>query len=238
MSKEVSRRVDYAQSTIAYRLRWADTNRLSITVAPEGNVSVRAPSHATAEEVDGRVLRRAKWILRQLDELVELGRLRQEKRYVSGETHRYLGRQYRLKVRASETTSVKLRGGFFHVLLPEPKSLDAVRTNLDRWFREQASRVFPAILEDQLCASQLRRLEEPALVIRSMKKRWGSCTGSGKILLNPLLIHVPKACIEYVVCHELCHLIHHHHGPDFYDLLGRVMQYWRELKHLLNNCEI
>lgn len=238
MSKEVARRVDYSENTISYRLRWAETKRLSITVDPEGDVLVRAPNHATVEEVDGRVLRRASWILRQLEEFVELGRLRQDKRYVSGETHRYLGRQYRLRIRKSNLPLVKLKGAFYHVSVPDPKNAATVRVELEKWFRERASHVFRNVLATQLRTSQLRQLEKPALTIRTMKNRWGSCTGSGRILLNPLLIHVPRPCIEYVVSHELCHLIHHHHGPEFYDLLGRVTPDWMVRKQRLNNCEI
>ena len=74
----------------------------------------------------------------------------------------------------------------------------------------------------------------PPLQVRRMERRWGSCTPSGRVLLNPRLVLAPTACIDYVVVHELCHLQHPHHGRDFYDLLGRVMPDWEDRKARLD----
>ena len=66
-----------------------------------------------------------------------------------------------------------------------------------------------------------------------MEKRWGSCTRNGKITLNPEMIKAPKACIEYVMVHELCHLVHHNHTRDFYDLQSRMFPDWQKWKDKL-----
>lgn len=71
-----------------------------------------------------------------------------------------------------------------------------------------------------------------------MVKRWGSCTKSGTILLNTELVRVPVHCIDYVITHELCHLIIHGHGPEFYRLLGRVMPDWKVRKQRIDRCII
>ncbi|WP_353849848.1 M48 family metallopeptidase [Hydrotalea sp.] len=68
------------------------------------------------------------------------------------------------------------------------------------------------------------------IVLRDMPTRWGSCTPKGKIILNPELIKAPKGCIEYVIIHELCHLIHHDHTQKFIDLQTKEMKDWEKWK--------
>ena len=76
---------------------------------------------------------------------------------------------------------------------------------------------------------------KPELHIRSMEKRWGSCTPNGKIILNPELIKAPKGSIEYVIIHELCHLVHHNHTKSFYDLQEFMMPDWKKWKEKLEH---
>jgi hypothetical protein len=84
------------------------------------------------------------------------------------------------------------------------------------------ARVFPPFAR--------RGLAAPAICVRSMRKRWGSLSRNGRMTLNSRLIEAPQKCIEYVVVHELCHLIHHDHSPQFLKLLSRVMPDWEKRK--------
>ena len=74
------------------------------------------------------------------------------------------------------------------------------------------------------------KVEPSSIVLRDMPTRWGSCTPKGKIILNPELIKAPKGCIEYVIIHELCHLIHHDHTQKFLDLQTKEMKDWEKWK--------
>ena len=74
------------------------------------------------------------------------------------------------------------------------------------------------------------KVEPSGIYIQNMPKRWGSCTHKGKIILNPELIKAPKPCIEYVIIHELCHLIHHDHTKNFFDLQTKEMPDWQKWK--------
>lgn len=68
-----------------------------------------------------------------------------------------------------------------------------------------------------------------------MKVQWGSCSPAGRITLNPLLVKAPRECIDYVLLHELCHLLNHNHSPKFYKTLDRQMPRWRAIKEKLDN---
>jgi len=225
----------YGSEKIDFSLSFSPRRRLTITVEPNGNVIVKAPAEATLETVLDQMHRKAGWIIRQRDAFAAFGPTMPPKKYVSGETHRYLGRQYRLRVTHGTTPSVKLIGRHFEVVTPDKTDAQSAQRQLESWYRRRAEHVFAERMESCLASSWFRSLEPPNWTIRKMKRRWGSCTKDGTILLNLLLIQASPSCIEYVITHELCHLIVHNHGPQFYRLLDRVLPDWRERKSRLES---
>ena len=212
---------------------------IAITVAPDRSVTVRAPLDADADAIDRIVRRRAAWIKRQQKFFEQFLPKTPPRRFVSGETHLYLGRKYRLRVRPSEQAEVKLRGGCLYVFTPQPADAEQVRRSLYGWYAAHAQERFPERLAACLHAVG-RNTETPQLQIRRLAKRWGSCRppgvsasgalSSGVLTLNVDLIRAPRACIDYVILHELCHLRHPNHSPQFYALLTRVLPDWRAAK--------
>ena len=151
---------------------------------------------------------------------------------MSGETHRYLGRQYRLRVVEGPGESVKLRGKFIWVETARKGESWRVRRLVEAWYVLHARERFARSLAECLARFQ-GRVSSPQLRLRRMPKRWGSWTRRGAIYLNPELVLAPASCIDYVVTHELCHLVHAPHGQAFYGLLRRVMPDWEERKDRL-----
>jgi predicted metal-dependent hydrolase len=226
----------YGSEQIDFSLQFSPRSRLSIIVEPDGGVIVKAPTESDLESVLAHIRKKAGWIIRQRDRFEAFGPVMPPKRYVSGETHRYLGRQYRLRVTNGDQSSVKLVGRFFEIVTPDKKNAAAVQKQLETWYRRHASKVFGEYLDRCLKSSHFRKLDRPNWSIRQMKRRWGSCTSDGAILLNLLLIQASPRCIEYVITHEMCHLIHHNHDAHFFQLLDRVMPDWRERKWKLENA--
>jgi len=231
-------RLQFGDSAIEYSLIFAKRKTLGISVKPDRTVQVKAPVGSTLTEVEAIVRKRAKWILRHQRQFESYPPSTPPRQYVSGETHRYLGRQYRLKVVESEREWVKLSRGYLHVATASPRDTKKVKALLDNWYQRQAARVFQERLD--ACYPRVKRIgiAYPPLVIRAMKSRWGSCSPTGKITLNLKLIQTPKACIDYVVLHELCHLQEHNHGRGYYQLLGQVLPDWKARKLQLNGCEV
>lgn len=222
--------ITYGRHTIDFKLRFAKRKTLGIAVYPDLNVVVTAPEGVNDDKVYTKVKSKARWILKQLRGFEKYQPLSNPKDFVSGETHLYLGRQYLLKVGKSKHVSVKLKGKYLRVQTSKP---DKVEELLYDWYRLKALYHFSNIVEDLLPEFERNDLKVNELIIRKMKTRWGSCTTDGTITLNLHLIKAPKRCIEYVILHELCHLIYHKHDAKFYQMLHSMMPNWKRWKEKL-----
>jgi predicted metal-dependent hydrolase len=203
--------VEFGRRRIEYALRYSTRTTLGIEVNPDLSVVVIAPAGADDEAVRQRVRKRAAWIIEQQRFFETYLPSLPPRRYVSGESHRYLGRQYRLRVHAAAAVGVKLARGQLNVGLADVARKDRVRPLVRRWLRARAEAVFGEQFDAWAEKARRHSIEAEGFQIRQMKNRWGSCTPDGHILLNPDLIVAPVVCIEYVVAHELCHLTAH--GP-------------------------
>ena len=233
--------IKYGSTAIHYELIYAPRKTLVITVDPNLHVIVKAPEGSPLADVEAKIHKRASWIIKQQRELERYLPHLPPRQYVSGETHRYLGRQYRLKViegtSANGTGSVERDRSYIYVTTQDKTDKERIKRRLDDWYRAHAKVIFRERLE--ACYPKIEHLDVvyPDLAIRVLKSRWGSCSPKGRITLNVKLIQVPKAYIDYVIFHELCHLQEPNHTPRFYELLGRVLPDWRERRERLNAFE-
>ncbi len=228
------RRLALSGQPLMYTLRRADTTRLSISVHPDLSVTAVAPREADPSEVDARVGRRLPWIVRQQLRFERYHPLPVPRRFVGGETHLYLGRQYRLRVRPGPA-EVRLSGPFLWVTCERPHSRAVVKRLVDGWYRRHAPDTFSRrLVHLQSRAPWLRDVTPDRLKLRAMPRRWGSCTPGGSILLNPELVKAPVACIDYVLAHELCHLRVMDHSARFVRLLRSILADWERARDRLN----
>lgn len=225
--------IAYGKETIGYYLLYVERKTLEIAVHPDSSVIVKAPVGTSVAEVERRLLRRAGWIKRQLDYFRQFEPRTPERRYVGGESHLYMGRQYRLKISRGATEGVKLSGGYFHIGIKAQAPADRAKALLLAWYADKAGGKFRESLERCWPAFAKLPLAKPRLQLRRMRKRWGSLSRNGLLTLNTDLIRAPRECIDYVITHELCHLQCHDHGPGFYRLLDMVMPDWEKRKHKL-----
>ena len=228
-----TRSVRYGHADIVFELVRADRATLEIAVLPDGAVLVKAPPDAREDDVLARVARRARWILRQQRYFAQFQPRTPPRRYVGGETHLYLGRQYRLAIEQGDAYSVRLVAGWFRVTVVGEASPQLVQTLLERWYLEKAQRRLPERVAECWQRFTSAGLERPTLQLRRMRTRWGSLSSAGTLSLRPDLVRAPRECIDYVIIHELCHLAHADHGPEFRRLLERVMPDWERRKHRL-----
>ena len=226
--------IRYGGQAIEFTVVRRARKTLEIAVEPDATVVIAAPHDASLEAIAKKVNKRAAWIRRQQQFFSQYQPRTPERRFVSGETHLYLGRQYRLKVVPHTQASVKLTRGFFVVQSREPSRAERTRELIEGWYRTRAHAKFAERLE-----ASLARFPEPesfrpsGLIIRRMRQRWGSLSPSLRLLLNRRLIEAPVDAIDYVITHELCHIAEPHHGTGFFTLLDRVLPDWPRRKERL-----
>jgi len=230
--------IDFGSRRITYKLHREDRKRMRIVVAPELTVDVFAPATAAEEQIRAAVIKKAAWIARKLDALERYHPLPAPKKYISGETLVYLGRQYRLKVKQGRSQPAKLMGRFLRVWVEDKNDTRSVRKTVDAWYRKRAHETLGRYMERCCAIASRHGVAEPVLLIRTMRRRWGSCSSRGRITLNLNLVKAPVHCIEYVIMHELCHLKYHNHSKPFYSLLTRCQPDWRNRKEILDNVVI
>ena len=231
------RSIHYGEEKIAFTINFLPRpqRRVTINVMPDGDIRVDAPEHVEPLEVVSAVRKRARWIWHQLHDQSERKRHVLPREYVSGECHFYLGRRHVLKVMVSPDAEpgVKLLRGKL-VVTARNRGADHVRELLEAWYRERAGEVFARRIAE--CIGRIHWIKTvPSFRLLRMRTQWGSCSPKGGLVLNPALVKAPRACVDYVICHELCHLREHNHSVEYYRLLSAAMPDWQARKQELDD---
>jgi predicted metal-dependent hydrolase len=223
--------VQYGVHEIDVSLVWRDRKTLEIAVEPDTSVSVVAPVGASVALIAEKIRKRGAWIRRQQRYFMQFLPRTPERHFVAGETMRYLGRSYRLKVTPHVQASVKLLGGYLVVQSHRPRNSVAVREMVEHWYRERAVAKFVERLEINLVRfADPEAFRPKGVIVRALDQRWGSMSKASRLMLNTRLIEASVDSIDYVITHELCHIAEAHHGPKFIALLDQVLPDWRRRK--------
>jgi len=233
MTREMHR-IQYGDQEIRYEIVRRQRRTLEIAVEPDASVVVAAPEDATLDAIEARLRKRAAWVTRQQRYFSQFLPRTPERQFIAGETHLYLGRQYRLKVVPHIQEDVKLIRGFILVQTHRPNRPEVTRDLVGNWYRERAHIKFRERIEH--CLGLFPNPEDfrpKGLIVRQIRQRWGSMSPAGRLLLNGRLVQAPVDAIDYVITHELCHIAEPHHGPAFFELLDKVMPDWERRKQRL-----
>jgi predicted metal-dependent hydrolase len=215
---------------IEFRIVYSRRRTLGISVLPDSSVLVRAPYHASLSTISRVVREKSAWIIRHRDNY----RNREQKPLngllTDGSTQLFRGEKCLLRITEDSRPFIKFQDGIIEMALPDPDDLSAVRKLLYAGFKKESSKVFPEMVSDALRKYEKHTFRPTGLTIRSMKSRWGSCSKKGMITLSTELIKLPDYHIQYVIAHELCHLKHHNHGKEYYNLLTELFPGWKKVR--------
>ena len=244
---QIKNKIQHKQSDhFEYQLVRSRRKTVALQVYPDLRVVVRAPMNAPLSFVSAFVDSKKQWVESKLNSF-KTKKLQHPPlpplSYCDGSLHEFLGDKRILVLKKGSPRSMNI---VHDQLIMVGASFEAavVERRLLSWYREQALDIFKQRLIH--CYEAMNRHENirglgipfPELKVRKMKSRWGSCSQSAVITLSLELIKKPVICIDYVLIHELCHLIEFNHSPRFYALMAQVMPQWRGIRQQLNQTEV
>ena len=223
--------VEFGSRKIEFTVKYTARKTFGIKVSPDKTVHVSVPLETSMGEIEKWVVKKATWIFKQQHyfNTLELYDINYEIK--SGYSVFYLGRQYKIIIEISKKEEVSYLGNQFLILVKKKENAPII---FEKWLKERAIQKI-----SEIALPLMKKFEKiyqvPSKIhFQEMPTRWGSCTVKNKLIFNPRLIHVPRRCIEYVIMHELCHLIHKHHNKDFFDFLTLKMPDWEKRKQKLD----
>ncbi|MDH0450364.1 SprT family zinc-dependent metalloprotease [Shewanella sp. GD04112] len=222
--------------SITIDLQRKPIKNLHISVLPpEGKVRVSAPMQLSDTAIRMAVVKRLAWIREQQADFAAQPR-QSEREMCSGETHYLWGRGYRLDVCVSSSASVKLKGGRIAITSKAELSAEKRQLILQDWYRQVLRKRLAPLMQQW----QERIGVTPSFVgIKRMKTKWGSCNpNTGRIWLNLELVKKPPECLEFIIVHELIHLLERHHNERFKALMQQYLPKWPEYRRTLNRSPL
>ena len=207
----------------------------SVSIQLEGTgIKVRVPKGLSDNRIHDLIVKRSPWIRKKLKE-AELFQPAKSKEYVSGETFPYLGKNYRLKIVSGETPSLKLKGGYLEATVPDCglEREQEIRSHLLEWYQQHALK---RLEEKTRRYAKIIGVNPQSVTIKNYKSRWGSCSVKGDVSYNWRIILAPHRIVDYVVVHELCHLLEHNHSSRYWKHVERHVPDYKERREWLRTA--
>lgn len=199
---------------------------------PDGNVRVAAPLALNDEAIRYAVIGKMGWIKQQQEKFNRQSR-QSSREMINGESHYFLGQRYRLNV-IERTGPIRVicNKSIIEIHIQHQSSIEQRIQAIQQWYRKELKILIPPILEKW---QPLINVELEEWGIKKMKTKWGSCnTSERRIWINLELIKKPIQCLEYIVVHELVHLLEKHHNSRFKAHMDHFMPHWRQYRDELN----
>ena len=224
-------------ATIEYTVHRSERRKKTVEITVDGNgVQVAVPSTTSSDDVKAIVRKRAPWILsHSTHALLEAI----PRRFVSGETLPYLGRNLRIEVEAADVRVPRVRFDHWSFRVAVPRGLagdarrDAIRRAFVAWYSARAADRLPAHV--QRWWPQVGRGALPKVLIRDQRRVWASCAPDGTLRFNWRLVMAPPPLIDYVVVHELAHLEVKDHSAAFWSAVATAIPDYRERRARLRD---
>ena len=194
--------------------------KTSSIIISNGLVKVVVPNQISDFTIKKLINKRMSWIRKKLQDESNITPI-MAKEYVDGERFTYLGNSYKLKSFVGSVSFVKVTSDYIHISLPK-KSKENIKALLEHWYEEKATEI---LTEKTNSYAKIIGVSPTSIALGDFKSKWGSCSIEGKISYNWKIIIAPHKILDYVVIHELCHMLEHNHSKE----------YWRHVNNYCND---
>jgi hypothetical protein len=226
---------DKPQHGFDYVVRRTRRKTLGMYVFRHGKVEVRVPLKANSRHINEFVESHADWVIERLRTLPS-ERIVLQSAFRDGAEHYFMGDSLNLHITVDITCQrarIERADQNLQLVLPQAASQALVEKILCDWYRQEARQHFAARLQVCLLLFKNMGVQEPSLTVRRMRTRWGSCSSAGKVNLNLWLMRLAPEHQDYVITHELAHLLELNHSSRFYAIMDQVMPDWKHRKRAL-----
>lgn len=223
---------EYARQTIEFQVVFRKRKTMAIQIQPPDKVIVISPKGVKEDEIIRLVKGKSKWISRKLIQVKEMESQKTNRKYVNGETFIYMGRNYSLEIvydREYRIPQAKMFRGKLYVYTDSFDPL-LIKLALEKWYKEKA---LQKVLERVSYYQKYFDLAPNKVMIKDQKKRWGSCSSQRNLYFNWKCIMAPSFVLDYLVVHEMCHMVHMNHSADFWNLVKSILPDYEKSREIL-----
>ncbi|WP_432408437.1 M48 family metallopeptidase [Wukongibacter sp. M2B1] len=224
--------IDIGDRKIEFDVDYRKRKTMSIKINKEGMVLAIVPKGLSQEIIKEVVKSKSNWIRRKLDELEEIGYRPESRSFVDGEDFMYLGEKYPLKVELQDhikKPDIRIFQGEICIRASN-NDRELLKKVMEKWYREKC---LEKIIERVDYYKKFIGREPNKIRVKEQKKRWGSCTSRGDILFNWRCIMAPLDTLDYIVVHEMCHLIHMNHSKEYWKTVESIIPNYKERREWL-----
>jgi predicted metal-dependent hydrolase len=215
---------------IEFKIIYTGRRTIGISVLPDSSVIVRVPNLTSINTITRIVKQKYNWVLKHRDNYKRSENSPLNRSYTTGSTHLFHGKESLLKIEKSGKSYIRFYENSIELGTADTEDYVIIRRLLYKGYKNEAKLYLPLLLKKVLGEHENQMFKPTGLIIRTMKRRWGSCSNKGVITLSTELIKLSDLYIEYVITHELCHLKHHNHGSRYYKLLSEVFPEWKSVR--------
>ena len=229
------RTVTIASEEVEIDIVRSSRRTIALYVRPGGTLQVRAPWYVPVYALLQFVHQKSGWITRQRERLKGVKPVVEMPQLSNGSMIPFLGRDIAIRVRPDARTTIELRDDQLFIGVAGEVFPDMIAAIVDAWYLHEAKKYFVSRTHE-LAGIHSDKLPQPQSIgVRKMKIRWGSCSTAGNITFNRELMKKDPALVDYVIIHELCHLVHNNHGKAYYALLESIIPDYRERRRQLKS---
>jgi predicted metal-dependent hydrolase len=222
--------IKYTYGDIEFSVVYTRRRTLGISVHTDSSVIVRVPYRTSMKTIERLIHDKYGWVVKHRDNYRKASHSSLKRLYADGEKHLFRGKETNLHIENSAKQYVRFEEENIMIGCNADNDPELIKKILYAGYKNEAIRLFPEMLKKVIEEHRDQDFKPAGLVIRTMKRRWGSCSNKGIITLSTELIKLPDIYIEYVMLHELCHLKHHNHGIHFYNQLSEVFPHWKNVR--------